>query len=419
MNKQLQQLLDQWIEQYGLGNYEFSTCDFFKKKSHDGFIEYHLSVEFIPIGTSIVEEESSPSGTIIIDYNLTNELITSMSFLHQQSFSTITHFPTQAVHEVASWIENVTGFTYEEDFIAVDTIDNGYQFQGFLNGYAVHPQAMIEVQFNTDGKLTGFLMSNMEILRQSIKDETFHLTIDQLTPIIEQQLMFYHYPDEEMNRFKSIYTIDPLFLSNDEALPVSEDFINESLITIQQTLTWESPLPNTIERQPIDGIAYVTAEEAFHAAAELKKVKVSIESIEQIKKIATDVLRMIHPTESDEWQLEKIEADVQFLHLTCTKIAENDSLYNRKFIILVDKYDLQVLNYIDNQEILAIFEDFSPANGPFISHEQALQKILPLVSLTPTYLYNVNAGRYELCGMLHTNEYVDATTGEYFPLTSL
>lgn len=419
MHEKLQQLVDQWIKRYGLQNYELSTYDFIKKLNGNGFIEYHVSAEFFPVGTSIDEDELNPSGTAVIDYNLSTELIESIVFVHQQSYSTRTHFPTQSVREVALWIEQETGFSYEKDFIAVDTVDNGFLFQGFVNGYTFSPTAMIEVQFDAEGKLTTFFMNNMEALRQQIEDEPFHLTTEQVTSFIEQQLTFYEYPDEEKNHLIPIYAIEELFIANENMQALPHRSVSNVIENTNRPLTWENSLTHTIERQAIDGISYVTAEEAFLHAKDAKRLIVPAQTLEQMTIIATDVLRMVHPAESGQWILETIEPDINFLQLTCMKTDDKNPLFKRKFIILVDRESLKVLNYIDNQEILSIFKDFTKEDGPLITYEVALKAIASSVTLTPTYVYNINTGRYELCGMLEADHYVDARTGDCFSLATL
>lgn len=417
MNQQLQQLVDKWTNRYGLQQYEIGTYHFFKQATLDGVVQYHLTVEFYPKGASPYEEdELNPDGTAIIDYNLTTETIVSILFVNAQSFATTHPFPTQTVQEVAQWIETETGYTYGDHFVAVDTVDNGYLFEGVINGYSVCPTATIEIQFDNEGKLTTFHMQHMEYIDGAVPEETFPITIEQLSSHISDQLTFMYYPIEETEKWLPIYILEEgLFTKDGRYKPIPEDFSQP----VHTPLYWDAPLANTINRQPIEPFQHIPADEAFAYAKTTEKLYVTTEQQKNIKIIAIDVLRTIHPYESGQWQLSTIRPKPNFIEVFCEKINESNAIIPRKVVLLLQNDTLDILNYIDNKEMLTIFDHFRMTDNVQVTKEEAFHKLSSEIISTPTYRFNEQTKNYALCLKVHSTHVIDASTGELISLTDI
>ena len=78
---------------------------------------------------------------------------------------------------------------------------------------------------------------------------------------------------------------------------------------------------------------------------------------------------------------------------------------------------MTLINYVDNGEVFEIFDTFAPAEKAVVSHEDAFEKLVSYISLTPTYVYDSVTEKYILCGLLDAAEGVNAVTGEIVPLT--
>ena len=50
---------------------------------------------------------------------------------------------------------------------------------------------------------------------------------------------------------------------------------------------------------------------------------------------------------------------------------------------------------------------------------EAFEKMIPYITLDPTYVYDELTGKYILCGLLDAAEAVDAVTGEVISLSDL
>ena len=80
---------------------------------------------------------------------------------------------------------------------------------------------------------------------------------------------------------------------------------------------------------------------------------------------------------------------------------------------------MSVLNFMDNGAMFEIFESFAPAEKADGTHEEAFEKMVPYITLDPTYVYDELSGKYILCGLLDAAEAVDAVTGEIISLGDL
>jgi len=54
----------------------------------------------------------------------------------------------------------------------------------------------------------------------------------------------------------------------------------------------------------------------------------------------------------------------------------------------------------------------APAEKIEITREEAFKKLLPYITLKPVYVFDQVTNQFILCGLLDSNECVDAVTGE-------
>ena len=84
------------------------------------------------------------------------KIVESVVFVERQSFATKTHFTKKTAEEIAAWVEEETGLTYERDFKLSDTLENGFQFKSDVDGIEMTPAGMIEVEFDKRVNLTSY-----------------------------------------------------------------------------------------------------------------------------------------------------------------------------------------------------------------------------------------------------------------------
>lgn len=416
MNQSLQTIIEKLVAQFGLQQYELAHTSFHKERIFTGEIQAKCSLEFFPHATKDqAEEDFNPPGTAAIEYNLTTEKIDNITFVDQTTFSTATLFPTQSVQEVAQWVEELTGLSYGQDFVATDTLDNGYQFKADFKGYEMSPSGLIEIEFTNDGQLLSFFNFDSAPLKL-VNEATFTLTLEDVSSLIAQQIEFFNFPNEHTASFMPIYALNETYITNDGQKCIPFMAHEREMKMVHKVLKWDEALTGDIERHQIDLHSDIPLEEALNYQPVVEDLTVTEEEVAKITEITTDVLRTVCPDDTNKWELASIRKDQHFVEVYCKWIDQNEVFFNRKFVILLDYDEYRVLNYIDNGELYEIFDDFKRPEKAVVTHQEAVERLLPTLTLTPTYVYQRETGRFELCGLVDSNMAVDAVTGELLML---
>ena len=79
---------------------------------------------------------------------------------------------------------------------------------------------------------------------------------------------------------------------------------------------------------------------------------------------------------------------------------------------MIDRESMTVINLMDNEAMFDVFDSFAPAPPPNVDHETAFDKMVPYITLDPVYVYDKELKKYILCGLLDSEQAVDAVTGE-------
>ena len=189
-------------------------------------------------------------------------------------------------------------------------------------------------------------------------------------------------------------------------------------VVVDDVMEWDEPLKGELKREQPSFISEATADEAFGNIGVGKKLVVTDEQVEQCKIIVRDVLRTVLPEESGKWELATIQRHENFLEAVCKMNEKAASLFNRKFVVLINPKTMGVLNYLDNGDMFDIFDTFATAKKAVVSHDEAFEKLVSYISLTPTYVFDTVTEKYILCGLLDAAEGIDAVTGEVVPLSN-
>ena len=162
MDERLQRIADEVKVKYGLEAYQLETYSIYKERDSKGHAFYTFNMEWFPKEIEgSVEEDTNPDGTAIIEYNIQEQSVKSITFVQGKSFSTKTHFTEKTPDEVAAWVEGETGLTYKIDFNLTQANEFGFQFQTDIGGINISPSGIIDVEFDANGKLTSFYTFGM------------------------------------------------------------------------------------------------------------------------------------------------------------------------------------------------------------------------------------------------------------------
>jgi len=417
MDPRLQSIVEMCKEKFGLSAYELESHSIHKERNNKGEAYYKFNMEFFPnVLTEPIEEDVNPDGTVVIDYNLQQDLVETIIFVNEKSYSTKTHFTEKTAEEVAAWVEKETGLSYQTDFKLSEALEEGYQFKADVDGIDITPAGMIEVEFDESGKLISYNLFDTIPTEAEITKSAFTLTLEEIEPLVKQQLQLVNFPIEAESRFAPVYAMEEVYVPMDGSRWITYFEHERSEVKVDEVMSWDVPLIGEPTRDQPNFIAEASVEEAFGNVGVGEKLFVTDEQIEQCKVIVRDVLRMVLPKESGMWKLATLQRHENFIEAVCQLNEGNSSFFNRKFVVLINPETMAVVNYLDNGQMFEIFDSFTPAEQAVVSHEDAFEKLLSYISLDPVYVFDTITEKYILCGLLDAAEGIDAITGEVVSL---
>lgn len=418
MDNRLLEIVDKCKEKFGLSEYQLHTHSIHKERNNKGKAYYKFNMEFIPnISSEKIEEDVNPEGTVVIDYNIQSKIVENVIYVNGKSYSTKTHFPDRTIEEIALWVEEETGLTYQTDFKLSEKLNNGFQFKSDVDGINITPTGMIEVEFDELGKLTAYHLFDTIPSSEEITKSSFTLTLEEIEPLVKEQLQLVEFPNESEKRFSPVYAIEEVYIPMDASRLISFFEHERSKVKIDEKIEWEVPVIVELNREEISFVSDATIEEAFNNIDVEEKLFVTDKQIEQSKIIVRDVLRTVLPKDSGLWQLDTIDRHENFIEAVCKMNESDSSFFNRKFVVLINPETMALINYLDNGQMFEIFDTFAPAEKSLITHEEAFEKLLSYISLEPGYVYDEVTNKYILCGLLDASEGIDAVTGEVVSLS--
>ena len=420
MDERLQQIADEAQVRFGLDAYELERHSISKHRDAKGEAYYIVNMEWFPKELNEpVEEDTNPEGTACIEYNIREQHFDSIIFTQGQSFSTTAPFVEKTPEEVATWIEKQTGLTYGIDFKLTQASDDEFHYEMDIEGVRMTPGFMMTVKFDEKGKLTSYSRYGTAPRQEDIEKSVFTLTLEEIEPLVKKQLQLVEFPSELENRFVPAYAMEEVFVTVDgqRVIPFYEH--ERTIIKVDEVLEWDHPLAQTFKREELTFVSESTVEEAFGHVGVGEKLLLTDDQIEHSKEVVRDVLRSEYPHESGKWKLAELRRQENFIEAHCKIITGKSTIFNRKVVVFIKPENMSVLNFVDNGAMMEIFDTFAPAKQAVVTHDEAFEKMVPYITLDPTYVYDELTGKYILCGLLDAAEAVDAVTGEVISLSDL
>lgn len=130
-------------------------------------------------------------------------------------------------------------------------------------------------------------------------------------------------------------------------------------------------------------------------------------------------MRQEYPNDTGKWKLKTLHREMEYIHAILRANKQDNRVFQRKLTIIIDAKSFQVLNYIDNQMMLEMFDEFQASDEISITKDEAYKKIKPLLELEQCYVYDFDEERYILCGKLDCQHGVDASNGEVIALDDI
>ena len=132
-----------------------------------------------------------------------------------------------------------------------------------------------------------------------------------------------------------------------------------------------------------------------------------------------EFLRQEYPNDTGKWILKTLHRDKGYIHAILRTNKQDNRVFQRKLMIMIDAKSLQVVNYMDNKPMLEVFDQFQAPEKVTINKEEAYEKLKELFELKPYYVYDFEQKQYVLCGKLDCQYGVNASNGEVIALDDL
>ena len=421
MDTRLQKIVEEAQRKFGLENYQLGTSEIYKERDIRGKAFYNFTMEWYPLESAESleedEEDLNPDGTAIIEYHIQKEQFSSVTFVQGMSFSTVMQFPSKSVEEVSAWLEGEWGATFLSVFKLVEERANYFRFVSDIEGISTSPNITIEVEFDDVGKLISYQTPGLNEVGKGVKKSSFTLTLEEIEPLVKNQLQLVQYPSEVENRFKPIYAMEEVFVTVEGARVIPFMDHERTQVKIDEVIEWTGTSTEEIKREEISVLCIASADEAFGNVDVEKALELAEEQIEKSKIAVVEAFRSMLPNETGLWQLEHLQYERElFIEAHCRRNDDEAAPFKRKAVVFIDPENMSVLNFIDNEALFEIFDTFAPAEEVVVTHEEAFEKLISYIGLDPTYVYDIETEQYVLCGLLDAAEGVDAVTGEIVSL---
>jgi hypothetical protein len=415
----VRELVDFTKDKWGLDNYYLHTYNFYCKLNALNETIYTLSMEWYPCHiTDQVDENCNPDGTATIDLNIQNSQFESVMFVGGKTFSSRRLIQNNKIDEIIIFIEKETGLKHGKQFYLHSEKENEYCFRSSINGVSVSPSGIIDIKFNPEGKLTFFSINGPFPSADKVTEETFSLKLEDVEHIAKDQMTLIKFPLRKQKKLIPVYCLEEIYVTNDllKTLP----FIYPGLLySIDERLNWLTTNKKSFKRKQLNLIDNITADEAFSFEPHPDLTPITDNEKEKCISSVRDFLSQVYPNDSGKWILKTLHRDNGYIQGKLGLFEQDNSITQRKLMLLIDPNKFKVLNYMDNKDFLEIYGKFQVTEGLNLDVEDAYERIKSTIDLKPVYVYDFEQKNYVLCGRIDSDYGINTINGEVLELTDL
>lgn len=413
MNKNLKLAIDEAKQVWGLEHYTLQDYSIFVEKNIVSGHAYLLEMQWV---IEQAKEAKQPEDSVLLTIHLDTKKLYRL-FINGENRLTKQFSVGGNMESVIDWIEEKTGLVYGRQFMQTIGQNNEFYFHAAVDNIPVFPTGTIHVKCNEEGELVNFSIDGHFPSEEEIQWEPFDLTTDTMEKVAEAQCKLIELPVEEQQRWISAYHIPVHYVSNDGKNVILEEDLEkpEHYTIIDEILEWNEATEEPFEEQIIDLSLEVSEEQAF-GKREPIDIPLTENEMEQTKQAALRFMRQVFSEDSGDWKLTAAWPDFGYIFAE-VKHAEDDlRLMERRIKLILDRETMNVLNYIDNNQVLETMHDFKPAEAAVIAKEEAFAKLKQELDIIPVYVYNRKNKKYYLCGRAACPYGIEAKHGEKVPL---
>lgn len=421
MDSRIQAFVDQAQTTFGLGNYYLHHHSLWRDVNHLNETSYTLCLEWFPNGTVSDEDGSNPDGTAVIEYNVNTGKLKNAIFVMGETYAQGGITFNGGTEEVIKWIEQETELTYNEQFQLHNETENEIEFRSFIDNTPISPSGMIEVKWNDKRQLIFFSVHGEFPMGDTVKCESYTLSLEKAKHIAKKQVKRLEYPSFEQKKLFAVYAVEEIYIRNKDQMTKSFEMLQDGGTSkkTNHVLQWNEPISGAFERKEIDLQEEITADEAFSCTPSPTTLPITEEDEKKCVEAVERLLRHAYPEDSGIWCVTTLHRDKKFLVATLRTNQHETPVFERKLSVFLDPHLMDVVNYIDNQFMLEMYDSLEAPGNVTVTQDEAYEKLKGLFELQPFYVYDDEQKQYILCGKLDCHHGVNAETGEVVLLDDL
>lgn len=416
MNEQIKEIAETVQEKYGLDHYVLKRNHIYMEKSLDSRTNYILSLELFPKEHAEGDGDYNPAGTAVIEMNLHTKELKQIIFVNNVSFASGDGFPSPEIEDVIEWVEETTGMMFGRQFKLVHEDETDFAFQATVDNMEVAPTGHIELTYNDDKQLTQFSIDGVFPLEEDVEWEPFSLTKDDCIEEIKQHLALIETPIEVEEKWMKLWTFKPFYIRNDKTKIILPEAVYQldTYKDFQLKLEWNEPVERKFDPMEIDFSTEITYEDAM-AKKQIKHL--TDKEVQACVEETRDFLSSLYPDDSGKWTLTGMYPEKDFI-ISELK-TESLKALERKIKIIIHRESLKTTNYWDSKFLLEVFESYTGAEEAKIAEDEAFEKMISHINVTPVYVKEANSDQYYLCGKVDCDVVLDSVTGEVIGMDEL
>ncbi|SET71097.1 hypothetical protein SAMN05216389_12227 [Oceanobacillus limi] len=422
MDKRVQALVALTKTKFGLHNYYLKNHRLDRDVNLFRETVYTLSMEWFPNHIMEMEDDdTNPEGTAVIDIEVTTQKVKSVIFVGGKTFANGVTFSRSNTDDIIKWVEKETGLNFGTQFQIRKEEVGELTFSECIDGVAVSPSGSIEVEYNEAGKLTLFSIYGQFPQSEIIKKEKYMLSLDKVQQLAKGQLKLTEFPSFEHKKLTPVYAVEELFVTNDQMATIPFEPIVDvrAYLQVNKVIFWEESIDKPFNRKEMKWLEEVTADQAFSSEPSPDSFPITKDIQEKCIQIVRELLQRQFGKEPGKWILKTIHQEKGYIHATLRTVDQELRVFQRKLVIMIDPDTMEAVNYIDNKQMLEMFDEFQTTENIVLDKEEAYRKLKSSIELTPYYVYDFQQKQYILCGKIDCQYGVNATTGDVMALDDL
>ncbi len=415
MDNRIQKLVDLTESKLQLNKYYLKRYSLDRRVNIDKETKYHLNMEWFPNDRVISrDEDSNPEGAAVISIDIASEKFTQIVFVKGKSLVDDYLFGQSSKSEIINWIERETGYVYESDFILKKESTGKYIFSACVDGVKSFPEGSIQLEHDYLGRLTLFSVEGEFPRRDCVVKSEDNLPLEEVEHLAKDQLKLINIPSDLTKMQIPVYIIDEVFIKKSGLLTTPFKVFNsvKKHYVINQLIYWEKPLEAKFKREDLKLSEELSIEQVFskEKSPDARPIS-SLQRTECINAVK-DFLRQVYPSDSGKWILDTLNRDHGYIHAVLKEKEATQNVLERKITVMIDREKLQVINYIDNEPLLKLMNEYKESHDIIVSEKLGFEVIHEYITFEPYYVFDFEINKYIFAKKLSCDYAVNANNGK-------